>query len=139
MGVAVIICMLGAVLAGIGLALFFPGSPRVPVLSDGDWPLLIVMFLGAGWSLLGAVQFLRFGKGFMAKAMLVLTSLMAVGVTGLTSFWVLDMSYDLPAPIELPDNKPVPAFELVDQNDKPVSDVSLRGKPVILIFGRGVW
>jgi hypothetical protein len=130
---------MGAVLVGIGLSLFFPMAPRVPILSEGDWPLLITMFLGAAWSLLGTVQFLRFGKGFLAKATLVLLMLMSLGGAGLGAWWVLDFSYQLPAPIELPGDKPAPGFELTDQNGRAVSDLSLRGKPVIVIFGRGVW
>ena len=139
MGIAVILALLGTLLVGIGLALFFPNAPHVPILSEGDWPLLITMFLGAGWTLLGTIQFMRFGKGFMAKAMLVLMLLVSLGGTGLGAWWVLDFSYQLPAPIDLPADKPAPAFELTDQNGHTVSDLSLRGKPVILIFGRGVW
>ncbi|MCA8916479.1 MAG: hypothetical protein KDB90_13800 [Planctomycetes bacterium] len=139
MGIAVILALLGTLLVGIGLALFFPSAPQVPILSEGDWPLLITMFLGAGWTLLGTIQFMRFGKGFMAKAMLILMLLVSLGGTGLGAWWVLDFSYQLPAPIDLPADKPAPAFELPDQNGHTVSDISLRGKPVILIFGRGVW
>jgi hypothetical protein len=135
----VIIALLGLLLVGAGIALFFPNAPSVPILSEGDWPLLITMFLGAAWSLLGTVQFLRFGRGLFAKIVLVLLCLLSVGATGLTTYWVLDFSYRLPAPVQYPVDKPVPAFQLTDQDGKTISDVSLRGKPVILIFGRGVW
>ncbi|MCB9893721.1 MAG: hypothetical protein H6839_04660 [Planctomycetes bacterium] len=139
MGVAVLIALLGTAIAGVAIALFFPNAPHVPILSEGDWPLLITMFLGASWTLLGTVQFLRFGKGFLAKATLVLMTLASLSGSGLIGWWVLDFSYQLPDPVELPADKPVPAFELKDQHGKSISDVSLRGKPVILVFGRGVW
>ena len=137
MGMAVLISLLGFALVIFGGWLFLPNAPSVPVLTSGDMPGLIVMFLGAGWSLLGTVQFIRHGHGFMSKAALVLLLFFSLGGTGLTSWWVLSGS-EVPPPVELAD-KPVPAFELADQNGKTVSDVTLRGKPVVLIFARGVW
>ncbi|MCA8912019.1 MAG: hypothetical protein KDB82_09955 [Planctomycetes bacterium] len=134
-----IIALLGCMLVGVAAALFFPNTPDLPILGEGDWPKLIVMYLGAGWSFLGTVQFLRFGRGFMAKAAMVLLLIVSLGMSAGTSYWVLDYSYQLPAPVELPAGKPIPKFELADQNGNTVSDVSLRGKPCILIFSRGVW
>ena len=139
MGMAAIVALLGCVLVALSSALFFPNAPELPVLSEGDWPRLIVMFLGAGWSLLGTVQYQRYGKGFMAKSAMILMLLFSLGATGLMSYWVLDYSYQLPPPVELSTEKPVPKFELVDQNGNTVSDVSLGGKPYVLIFSRGVW
>ena len=136
---AAIIALLGCMLVGVAVALFFPNAPSLPILGEGDWPKLIVMYLGAGWSLLGTVQFLRFGSGFVAKAAMVLVLLVSLGMSAGTSYWVLDYSYQLPAAVELPGDKPVPEFELADQNGNTVSDASLRGKPYVLIFSRGVW
>ncbi|MBZ0137370.1 MAG: hypothetical protein K8I27_13470 [Planctomycetes bacterium] len=134
---ATLISLLGFALVVFGAWLFMPDAPVVPVLSAGDMPGLIVMFLGAGWSLLGTVQFMRFGRGFMAKGALILLLLLSLVGTGGISWWVLAGS-DVPAPVALED-KPVPAFELTDQNGEVVSDVSLRDRPVVLIFTRGVW
>ncbi|MCA8937983.1 MAG: hypothetical protein KDB68_17495 [Planctomycetes bacterium] len=139
MGMAAIVALLGCVLVAVASALFFPNAPELPVLSEGDWPRLIVMFLGAGWSLLGTVQYLRYGKGFMAKSAMILMLLFSLGGTGVMSYFVLDYTYDLPTPVEMPADKPIPAFELADQNGELVSDVSLRGKPHIIFFARGVF
>jgi hypothetical protein len=138
-GIAVLISLLGFMLVLAGGFLFMPGAPLVPVFSSGDGPGLILMFLGAGWSLLGTFQFLRHGRGFMAKACLSLLCLLSVAATAANSWWVLDLSYRIPPPAQLAVERPIPAFELTDQNGKTVSDASLRGKPVVLIFGRGVW
>jgi hypothetical protein len=138
-GIAVLISLLGFLLVIAGAYLFMPGAPVVPVLSAGDWPGLIVLFLGAGWSALGTFQFLRHGSGFIAKGCLSLLCVLALAATAMNSWWVLDLSYQIPPPADIPAAKPVPAFELTDQNGNKVSDVSLRGKPVVLIFGRGVW
>lgn len=135
---AVVIALLGCLLVGLSSLLFFPDTPRIPVLSEGDWPVLIVMYLGAGWSLLGTVQYLRFGKGFMGKSALVLLMLGTLGGAGGMSYFVLSYSYKLPAAVELAE-KPTPRFELTDQNGETHSDVSLQGKPYVLMFSRGVW
>lgn len=134
---AALISLLGFALVIFGGWLFLPNAPTVPVLSAGDPPGLIVMALGAGWSLLGTVQFLRHGSGFMSKAALSLLMVLSVAGTGVTAWWVLSNS-KVPPPVELTD-KPVPSFELTDQHGNTVSDVSLRGKPVVMIFARGVW
>lgn len=139
MGIAVLISLTGFGLVLFGAYLFMPGAPQIPVLSAGDWPGLIITFLGAGWSALGTVQFLRHGRGFMSKASLSLLCLLALASTGANAWWVLDLSYQVPAPIDMPAIKPIPDFELVDQNGNTVSAKSLRGKPFVLIFGRGVW
>jgi hypothetical protein len=138
MGLAALIALLGFALVCLSAWLFLPGSPRLPVLSAGDWPVLITMFLGAGWSLLGTVQFMRHGRGALAKLGLGLLLVGSLGITVLTSVWVLDLSYQVPAAPDLK-NKPLPAFELVDQNGTTHTDQSLRGTPTVLIFGRGVW
>lgn len=137
MGMAALISLLGFGLVLFGGWLFLPMAPEVPVLSAGDMPGLIVLALGAGWSLLGTIQFLRHGRGFMSKAALSLLMLLSLGGAGLTGWWVL-AGADVPPPINLGED-PVPAFELTDQNGETVSDASLRGKPVVLIFARGVW
>ncbi|MCB9932937.1 MAG: hypothetical protein H6841_05870 [Planctomycetes bacterium] len=139
MGIAVIVALLGTVLVAVGGLLFLPQAPQLPVLGAGDWPKLIVIYLGAGWSLLGAVQFLRHGQGRPGKAVLGLLMLLSLAGAGGVSWWVLSFSYQLPAPAQFAAEKPIPAFELRDQDGNTVSDASLRGKPVVLIFGRGVW
>jgi hypothetical protein len=138
-GIAVLISLLGFLLVIAGGFLFMPGAPVVPVLSAGEWPGLIVMFLGAGWSALGTFQFLRHGRGFVAKGSLSLLCMLALTATAANSWWALDLSYRIPPPADVAADKPIPAFELIDQNGNKVSDVSLRGKPVVLIFSRGVW
>jgi hypothetical protein len=139
LGIAVLISLAGFALVVGGAFLFMPGAPHVPVLSAGDWPGLIITFLGAGWSALGTLQFMRHGRGFMSKAMLMVPCLLALAGTGANAWWVLDQSYKLPAPAQLETARPIPAFELTDQNGITVSDTSLRGRPVVLIFARGVW
>jgi hypothetical protein len=135
MGMAVLISLLGFGLVVFGGWLFMPGAPELPVLSAGDMPRLIVLCLGAGWSLLGGVQFLRHGRGLLAKGLLALLMLLSVGGTGLTAWWVLDASR-VPPPVELAEIK---GFALTDQHGNTVSDADLRGRPVVLIFARGVW
>lgn len=134
---AALISVLGFGLVVFGVWLFMPNAPTVPVLSAGDMPGLIVLALGTGWSLLGTIQFMRHGRGFMSKAALGLLMVLSVLGAGGTTWWVLAGS-DVPPPVELAD-KPVPTFELTDQNGQTVSDVTLRGKPVVMIFARGVW
>jgi hypothetical protein len=136
MGIAVLVSLLGFGLVIFGGLLFMPDAPQVPLIT-GDWPKLIVTFLGAGWSLLGTVQFFRHGRGFLGKAFLSLLCFLSVAGAGGNAFWVLKLSYDVPAPVTLTET--VPAFELQDQRGETVSDVSLRGKPYVLIFARGVW
>ena len=137
MGMAALISLMGFGLVVLGGFLFMPFAPDVPVLSAGDMPRLIVIFLGAGWSALGAIQFLRHGQGFMSKAALTLLMLLSLFGAGGMAWWIESGSM-VPPPVDLGD-KPVPKFELTDQNGETVSDVSLRGKPVVMIFGRGTW
>lgn len=139
MGIPVLVSLLGALLVTVAGLLFLPQAPQLPVLAEGDWPKLILVYLGAGWSLLGTVQFLRLGQGKLGKVMLALLMLLSLAGSGGISWWILSFSYQLPAPAQFAAEKRIPAFELKDQNGNVVSDVSLRGKPVVLIFGRGVW
>ena len=139
MGIAVLVSLAGFAVTMAGVLLFMPGAPVVPVLSAGDPPGLIVTFLGAAWSLLGAIQFLRHGSGLLAKGFLgLLCAVTLLGTAG-NAFWVVKLSYDVPAPVDLPAAKPIPAFELSDQNGNRVSDATPRGKPVVLVFARGTW
>ncbi len=131
-------------LAGTGLVLFasflfLPNAPDLPVLGAGDWPKLIVMALGCGWSLLGTVQLARLGRGGFKKVMAALLCLFTLGIAGIMTFWVQDFSYRLPAPIEVKQLQPVRSFEGIDQNGKTVSDQTLRGKAFVLVFTRGFW
>ncbi len=139
MGIAVIITLIGFTLVATMLALFMPGTPGLPMFGDADGPKLILMFLGAAWTLLGCVQFLRFGRSKLSKALIVLVTVLTLLGAGGGAYWVLGASYDLPAPPEMPAGEPVPSFELEDQHGRVVSDASLRGKPYVLIFPRGVW
>lgn len=131
-------------LAGTGLVLFasflfLPNAPDLPILGAGDWPKLILLALGCGWSLLGTVQLLRLGQGGFKKVMASLLCLGTLGIGGVMTFWVQDFSYRLPAPIETKQMESVRAFAGVDQAGKPVSDQSLQGKPYVLLFTRGFW
>lgn len=139
MGIPVLVALLGTLLVIVAGVLFLPQSPQLPVLAEGDWPKLILVYLGAGWSLLGSVQFLRLGQGKLGKVVLSLLLLLSLAGAGGISWWILSFSYQLPAPAQYPADKHIPAFELKDQHGNSVSDVSLRGRPVVLIFGRGVW
>jgi len=139
LGIAVLLSLLGFALVVAGGLMFMPDAPLIPVFRAGDWPALIVTFLGAGWSLLGTVQFFRYGRGMFAKAFLAILCVVTVGGAAANAFWVLDLSYRLPPPAVLEPAKPVPAFALTDQDGTQVSDANLRGKPYVLIFSRGVW
>lgn len=138
MGIAVLVSLLGLLLVLAGGFVFAPQAPELPVFSAGDWPGVIVMLLGAGWALLGAFQYFRFGASKLTKALLVFIALVAAGGAGGLSWWVLDYSYRLPAPVEITETE-APGFELKDQHGEIVSDRTLRGKPYIMVFGRGVW
>ena len=138
MGIAVLVGLLGFAMTLAGVFLFIPGTPVVPVLSAGDPPGLIVMALGASWSALGTFQYLRHAQGWFGKAFMAALCVLCVAGAAANAWWVLDVSYKIPAPVEIAE-KPIPAFELTDQNGKKVSDTGLRGKPVVLIFARGVW
>jgi hypothetical protein len=138
-GIPVLVALLGTLLVIVAGLLFLPQAPQLPVLAEGDWPKLILVFLGTGWSLLGTVQFLRHGQGKLGKVVLTLLLLLSLAGTGGISWWILSFSYQLPAPAQFQALEPIPAFELKDQHGNTVSDTSLRGKPLILIFGRGVW
>lgn len=139
MGFQVLVALAGSALVLIGTQLFMPTAPNLPVISGGDVPKLIVMALGAGWTLLGTVQGIRIGRSRLGKAFLVLNLLLTLGVGGAATWWVVDYSYRLPAAAEIPAQQTVPDFELTDQKGEAVSAKAMRGKPFVLIFSRGVW
>ncbi|MBK8208382.1 MAG: redoxin domain-containing protein [Planctomycetes bacterium] len=139
MGFQVLVALAGSALVLIGTQLFMPTAPNLPVISGGDVPKLIVMALGAGWTLLGTVQGIRIGRSRLGKAFLVLNLLLTLGVGGAATWWVVDYSYRLPAAAEIPAQQTVPDFELTNQKGESISAKSLRGKPFVLIFSRGVW
>ncbi len=139
MGFQVLVALAGSVLVLIGTQMFMPTAPNIPVISGGDVPKLIVIALGASWTLLGTVQGIRVGRSKLGKALLTLNLLLTLGVGGAASWWVIDYSYRLPAAAEIPARQTIPDFELTDQNGESVSAKSLRGKPFVLIFSRGVW
>ncbi|MBX3460508.1 MAG: hypothetical protein KF696_11190 [Planctomycetes bacterium] len=131
-----LVALAGTTLVLAGAMSFMPNAPQLPVLSAGDFPNIVIMALGAGWALLGAVQGIRTGKSRLAKALLVLNLLLAaIGAGGMT-WWVLDYSYRLPPPVQV---QSVPDFELTDQQGNAINALSMRGKPYVLIFSRGVW
>lgn len=131
-----LVALAGTTLVLAGATMFLPGAPQFPVLSAGDFPKIVIMVLGAGWALLGAVQGFRVGKGKLAKILLAMNLAIAgIGAGGM-SFWVLDYSYRLPAPVE---HKTIPDFALTDHEGNAISAKSMRGKPFVLIFSRGVW
>lgn len=139
MGFVVAITLLGAALVAAMLALFMPGTPELPMLGDSDGPRLILMFLGAAWSVLGAVQYLRFGRSKLSKLLISLLALMTLAGTAAGAWWVTKASYDLPEAPQTAIDDEIPAFEAVDQEGREVSSESLRGKPFVMIFARGVW
>lgn len=119
--------------------LFLPWAPQLPVLSAGDPPRLILLGLGAGWSLLGTIQSLRLGRGGMKKTLVALLCAATLAVAGGTAFWVLDYSYRLPPPVAVKVLEPVKAFSGADQSGVTVSDTTLRGRAYALVFTRGFW
>ncbi len=137
MGVSVLVALAGMALVAFSMFLFGPTAPKVPVLTDGDPPGLILTALGIAWSMLGTFQVLRIGRSKLAKAaMMLLFMVTAAGGAG-GMYWVVSMS-KVPATVEFSDST-IPDFELTDQNGVKVSTAALRGKPLILVFARGVW
>lgn len=138
MSLPVLVALAGTATVLFGAWLFMPGV-EVPVLTAGDAPRLIVLGLGAGWSMLGTVQALRLGHGGFKKAIVGMICLGTLGIAGVTAWWVKDFSYQLPAPIEVKALEPVRAFEGTDQNGAKVSDQTLKGKAYVIVFTRGFW
>ena len=80
MKLASIISLLGTTLVACGSYLFVPHPFTMPVLDLHDTPKLIVIGLGAGWSLLGTIQGMRLGRGLFPKLMLLLLFLPTAGL-----------------------------------------------------------
>jgi len=139
MSLPTLVALAGTATVLIGAYLFMPAAPQLPVLSAGDAPRLILLGLGAGWSMLGTVQALRLGHGGFKKAILVMICLGPLGIAGVTGWWVHDYSYRLPGAIEVKPLESVRPFEGTDQSGTKVSDQTLKGKPYVLVFTRGFW
>lgn len=137
MGISVLVALAGTALVAFSMFLFGPTAPKLPVLGDGDPPGLILTALGIAWSMLGTFQVLRVGRSKLAKAGLMLLFLVTAAGGAGGMYWVVSMS-KVPATVEFSDST-IPDFELTDQNGVKVSAASLRGKPLILVFARGVW
>lgn len=139
MSLPALVSIAGTALVLFASFLFLPAAPELPVLSAGDWPKLILLALGCGWSLLGAVQTLRLGRGGFKKVMALLLCLGTLAVGAGMVYWVQAFSYQLPAAVDLPALAPVKPFSGTDQNGTAVSDKTLQGRPYVLVFTRGFW
>lgn len=139
MGFSVLLALLGTALVFGGAFLLLPVAPELPVLSSGDFPRYVVIALGMGWSLLGTVQVFRLGRGKAAKVLLGLLLALTQVAGGGAIWWAADYSFRLPAAIQPPAAKPMPAFELKDSEGRAVSSESFLGKRVVLVFFRGPW
>jgi len=139
MSLPVLVALAGTATVFVATFLFLPNSPEIPVLSVGDMPRLILLGLGAGWSVLGTVQALRLGKGGFKKVMLSLMCIGTLAIATLVGWWVQDYSYRLPGAIAVKSLDPVKPFEGKDQTGATVSNASLTGKPYVIVFTRGFW
>lgn len=139
MSLPVLVALAGTATVFVATYLFLPSAADVPVLSAGDAPRLILLGLGAGWSLLGTVQALRLGRGGFKKVMLSLVCLATLALAGASAWWVVDYSYRLPKAIEVKALDAVKPFSGTDQNGATVSDASMKGKAYAMVFTRGFW
>lgn len=139
MRLASIISLLGTTLVACGSYLFIPHPFTIPILDLHDTPKLIVVGLGAAWSLLGTVQGFRLGKGIFPKLMLLLLFLPTMTLACVMPWWVLDYSYRLPEPTTEAVGTSAENFTLKDQRGDDVSLADYRDKRVVLYFYRGGW
>ena len=139
MKLAALLVMAGLMVTGFASYLVFPHGFTVPVLDSGDWPKLMVFFLGAAWAVFGTTQAFRLGKSRRAKMLLLAPLLLTLGTAGFMSYYVLSYTQQLPAPSEQAEGESLPAFKLVDHEGKPFSSESLAGRRHIITFYRGAW
>lgn len=143
MKLGLLISFLGICIAAFAWALVGPSAdielPHIPVLSEGDVPMLIVAALGGAWALWGGLQAMRLGEGKFGK--LVAALFMLLGLLGSAGFFgfVLVGTKMIPPPADVKAGQTVPEFTLPNQDGKEVKLSSLKGKRVILIFTRGFW
>ena len=143
MKLGLLISFLGICIAAFAWAMVGPSPdfdpPFIPVLSEGDTPMLIVAALGGAWALWGGLQAMRLGEGKFGK--LVAALFMLVGLLGSAGFFgfVLVGTKMMPPPADVKTGQTVPEFTLTNQDGKEVTLSSLKGKRVVLIFTRGFW
>lgn len=143
MKLGLLISFLGVCIAAFAWALVEPAHdlelPHIPVLSDGDIPMLIVASLGGAWALWGGLQAMRLGEGKLGKLVAALFMLLGVlGSAGLFGFMLVGTKM-MPPPADVKAGQAMPEFTLPDANGKDFALKSLKGKRVVLIFTRGFW
>lgn len=137
------ISFLGLVIVHFAWALVGPAHeihlPHIPVLSDGDVPMLIVAALGGSWALWGGFQAMRLGEGKLGKLVAALFMLLGLlGSAGLFGFMLVGTKM-MPPPADVKAGQTMPEFTLPDANGKDFAFNSLKGKRTVLIFTRGFW
>ncbi|CAG0985590.1 MAG: redoxin domain-containing protein [Planctomycetes bacterium] len=143
MKLGLLISFLGVCIASFAWVLVGPTPepivPHIPVLSDGDVPMLIVAALGGAWALWGGLQAMRLGEGKLGKLLAAL--LMLAGLLGSAGFFgfVLVGTKMIPPPADVKAGQTVPEFTLTNHEGKEVTLSSLKGKRVVIIFTRGFW
>lgn len=143
MKLGLLISFLGVCIAAFAWVLVGPTPepilPHIPVLSDGDVPLLILGALGGAWALWGGGQAMRLGESKLGKLVAALFMLMGLlGSAGLFGFMLVGTKM-MPPPADMKTGQAMPEFTLPDATGKDFAFSSLKGKRVILIFTRGLW
>lgn len=143
MKIGLLVSFLGVCIAAFAWALVEPiadlSMPHIPVLSDGDVPMMIVAALGGAWALWGGFQALRLGEGKLGK--IVAALFMVLGLLGSAGFFgfVLVGTKMIPPPADVKAGQTMPEFTLPDANGKDFAFNSLKGKRTVLVFTRGFW
>ncbi len=130
----------GPLLTLAGALSYFLYFVQFPILRDFPLFNLPVVLLGLLLTSAGAWRIFRARGRWLGKAFASASCLFSLALTGLFSFYIFFLSYQMPGTTAVPElHSAAPGFALADQNGKQVQLSDYLGSKLLLVFYRGHW